>query len=143
MTIEEYLAREEIHVLFAAYTEAGDRGRLPALAACFAPDGVLEFPGTRAAGPEQITTALGAGPHNPALTLVRHHIALPRITLEATDQASARTYFTVFTNAGLDHTGHYADRLVRLPQGWRFALRQVRIDWQAKTSLHPDFGTRK
>jgi hypothetical protein len=143
MTIEEVLAREEIRDLMARYTASGDRGKVEALAACFAPDGVLEFPGASAKGPDEIVKVLRYGDRNPALQRVRHHVSNPLITLEGPEKASIRAYFLNLTNAGPDHSGVYVDRLVKLPEGWRFAHRQVRIDWQSETSLYRDFGTRR
>jgi hypothetical protein len=126
--------RDEIRGLLARYTYNGDRGRVADLAACFADDGVLEFPGNEGRGPSAIAAALGSGPRNPALSFVRHHITNPLIDV-AGDTATARSYFTVHADAGPDHSGTYDDRLVRTPAGWRFAHRRVRVDWQSGDSL--------
>jgi hypothetical protein len=133
--------RDAIRHLLANYTYNGDRGRLAELAACFAADGVIEYPGARAEGPAAIAAALSSGPANPARTFVRHHITNPLIEV-ASDSATARSYFTVHSNNGPDHSGTYNDTLVRTPAGWRFALRQVRIDWQADNSLFRRMETR-
>ena len=143
MNLEALLDRERIRDLMARYTMAGDRAQVEVLAKCFAPDGGLEFPGTRATGPQEIIAALRGASRNPDLRAVHHHVASPLITLDSSGQAQSRSYFFVVTNAGPDHGGTYVDRLARLPQGWRFAHRQVRIDWQSATSLYPDFGARK
>ena len=45
MQVEELLAREAIRATLARYNLSGDRGRLDELAACFAPDGVMEIDG--------------------------------------------------------------------------------------------------
>jgi ketosteroid isomerase-like protein len=126
--------RDAIRDLLARYTYNGDRGRLDAMTACFADDGVLEFLGQAPRGPEAIKAALSAGTRDPRLTFVRHHITNPLITVEG-DGATARSYFAVHSNSGPDHSGTYDDRLVRTPEGWRFAHRRVRIDWQAEGSL--------
>ena len=141
MTEQERTDREAIRDLLARYTYNGDRGRLDALAACFAADGVLEFPGNSGTGPEGVTTALTSGERNPAISFVRHHITNPLITVDG-DSAAARSYFAVTSNNGPDHSGTYADMLVRTPDGWRLAKRQVRIDWQAETSLFRPMATR-
>ena len=135
--------RDAIRDLLARYTYSGDRGRVAELAACFAADGVLEFPGNTATGPATIVAALsgGAGTRNPAPTFVRHHITNPLIEVDG-DTASARSYFTVHTDIGPDHSGTYSDRLVRAADGWRFAHRLVRIDWQASVSLFRAMTTR-
>lgn len=134
-------SRDAIRDLLARYTYHGDRGRIDQLASCFAPDGVLEYPGNVAQGPEAIATALRSGPANPALTVVRHHITNPLIEV-SNDAATARSYFTVHADNGPDHSGTYDDRLVRTDDGWRFAHRRVRIDWQAKASLFRPMVTR-
>lgn len=134
--------RDSIRHLLATYTYNGDRGRIDALAACFAEDGTLEFPGALATGPVAIVAALTSGGQaDPARTFVRHHITNPLIEVEG-DTATARSYFTVYSNHGPDHAGTYNDRLVRTPAGWRFAHRQVRIDWQAPASLFRVMTTR-
>lgn len=126
--------REAIRDLLARYTYAGDRGRVAELAACFAEDGTFEFPGASARGPAEVAASLSGGAAMPGRTFVRHHITNPLIDL-AGDTATARSYFAVWSNNGPDHSGTYNDRLVRTAQGWRFAHRQVRIDWQSPDSL--------
>lgn len=133
--------RDAIRSLLARYTYNGDRGRLADLAACFAEDGTLEFPGGSGIGPQGVVAALGKGPDNPARTFVRHHTTNPLIDVTG-DQATSRSYFHVFSNNGPDHAGTYDDRLVRTAQGWRFAHRRVRIDWQSETSLFRPMATR-
>lgn len=126
---------DAIRNLLARYTYNGDRGRVADLAACFAEDGVIEYPGNCAQGPAAIAAALGgSGPRNPALTFVRHHITNPLIEVDG-DTATARSYFAVHTDIGPDHSGTYSDRLVRTAEGWRFAHRLVRIDWQSPQTL--------
>tara|TARA_R110000782_G_scaffold255048_1_gene343628 strand:- start:26203 stop:26676 length:474 start_codon:yes stop_codon:yes gene_type:complete len=138
----EHAERAAIAQLMARYTINGDRGDVKSLAACFAHDGVLEFPGARAEGPDDIIEALTGNPRDPALSLVRHHLTSSLVQLEGPSSATGRTYFQVFSNTGLDHAGVYVDRFVRLPGGWYFSHRQVRIDWQSPDSLFRKFETR-
>lgn len=128
--------RDAIRDLLARYTYNGDRARVAELTACFADDGVLEYPGHRVQGRAAIAEALGGGggTRNLALTFVRHHITNPLIDISA-DAATARSYFAVHSDIGPDHSGTYGDRLVRTDAGWRFAHRLVRVDWQSPTSL--------
>ena len=133
--------RDAIRDLLARYTYNGDRGRLAELAACFADDGVLDYPGASPTGPEAIAASLGSGTRDPRLTFVRHHITNPLIAIDG-DQATARSYFAVHSNFGPDHSGTYDDRLIRTDGGWRFAYRRVRVDWQAETSLFRRMTTR-
>jgi SnoaL-like domain len=141
LTKDERNDREAIRDLLARYTYEGDRGRIDGLAACFADDGILEFPGNSGIGPEGILKALTSGERNPAISFVRHHITNPLIDVDG-DAATARSYFQVFSNNGPDHAGTYSDKLTRTPAGWRIARRIVRIDWQAETSLFRPMVTR-
>jgi hypothetical protein len=133
--------RDAIRTLLARYTYNGDRGRLHELAACFADHGTLEFPGGTGTGPQGVTAALSKGPDNTARTFVRHHTTNPLIEVTG-DSATSRSYFNVFCNNGPDHAGTYDDRLIRTAQGWRFAHRRVRVDWQSETSLFRPMATR-
>lgn len=133
--------RDAIRDLLARYTYNGDRGRVDELAACFADDGVLEYPGASPTGPQAIAASLGSGTGNPRLTFVRHHITNPLITIDG-NAATARSYFAVNSNFGPDHSGTYDDRLTRTAAGWRFAHRRVRVDWQAEGSLFRPMTTR-
>jgi SnoaL-like domain len=133
--------RDAIRDLLARYTYNGDRGRVADLAACFAADGTIEYPGNSATGPKAIAAALTSGQRNPALTFVRHHITNPMIDV-AGGCAQARSYFAVHTDIGPDHSGTYSDQLIRTPEGWRFAHRLVRVDWQSPQSLFRAMVTR-
>jgi ketosteroid isomerase-like protein len=133
--------RDAIRDLLARYTYNGDRGRLDALTACFAADGVLEYPGASPKGRDAIAASLGSSTRDPRLTFVRHHITNPLIAVDG-DSATARSYFTVHSDFGPDHSGTYDDRLVRTADGWRFAHRRMRIDWQAEASLFRSMATR-
>jgi hypothetical protein len=126
--------RDAIRDLLARYTYNGDRGRVAELAACFAQDGLLEYPGASPVGPAAIAAALSSGTRNLALSFVRHHITNPLIDIHG-ESATARSYFAVHSDIGPDHSGTYDDQLVRTADGWRFAHRRVRIDWQAAHSL--------
>ena len=45
------------------------------------------------------------------------------------------SYFTVFTEVGLDHMGRYRDRLVPVGDRWLIAHRFVSTDWRAPDGL--------
>jgi hypothetical protein len=133
--------RDAIRDLLARYTYHGDRGRLTEMTACFAADGVLEYLGKAPQGPAAIAAALASGTRDARLTFIRHHITNPLIAVDG-DGATARSYFIVHSNFGPDHSGTYDDRLVRTADGWRFAHRRVRIDWQAEGSLFERMASR-
>lgn len=132
-----------IRDLYTRYTYNGDRGRLAELAACFAEDGTLEFPGGKGTGPDGVAASLAGAAADPARTFTRHHVTNPLIDLAEDGQsAKGRAYFSVYCNNGVDHVGTYNDTLRLTPQGWRFAYRQVRVDWQSPISLSPQIVTR-
>jgi hypothetical protein len=136
--------REAIRHLMAVYNINGDRGRVTALAGVFAEDGAIEFSGMTTRGRAAIVERLSGGggaKRNPALELSRHHITTSLIELDG-DTAQARTYFQVLSNEGLDHHGHYVDRLRRTEAGWLIDHREVRIDFQKADSLYPPLHVR-
>ncbi|MDR3389631.1 MAG: nuclear transport factor 2 family protein [Rudaea sp.] len=133
--------REAIRHLMALYNINGDRGRIDALGATFAEDGEIEFSGETSTGRAAIIARLSRGTPNPALELSRHHLTTSLIEIDG-ETATARSYFQVLTNRGLDHHGHYADSLVRTPDGWRIAHRSVRIDYQSADSLYAPLHVR-
>ena len=137
MTPPEYADYEEIRRLMARYNICGDRGDLSGLAATFSEDGVLMSGGTVSHGPAGILGTLRASgdARGSALTVVRHHLSTSLVELEEDGRARGRSYFTVFTDIGPDHSGVYVDRFVRTALGWRISKREVRIDWQSETSL--------
>ncbi|HYG26992.1 MAG TPA: nuclear transport factor 2 family protein [Caulobacteraceae bacterium] len=142
MNSQELLDHTEIRALITAYNVAGDRGRVEELGAVFAEDGVLLTTSSGAGrlestGPRAIAERLGAarvggtGPDRP-LEFVRHHQTTCQITLDGADEARGRTYFIVFSEIGLDHSGLYIDRFRKVDGAWKIAHREVRIDWVAE-----------
>lgn len=145
MTIEDLLAREAIRDLMARYTAAGDRLRVDDFVACFTQDGVMEservapdrlfrYEGRPAIRAWQERWLSGEGGTHGA-TFVRHHLATSKIDLTGPDSASARTYWTAWTDIGPDHAGYYLDTLRRVEGEWLIAHRRVRMDWEAENSL--------
>lgn len=138
MTIEEVADREAIRQLMARYNTSGDRARIDELVATFASDGVLEFSGEASRGRDAIKARLttSRAPRHPKHTVTRHHLTTSYVEVDG-GAASARTYFHVLTDIGLDHHGHYVDRLVKIDGAWLFVHRSVRIDGQSPESLSP------
>jgi hypothetical protein len=114
MSLEELLAREEIHVLLATYNVAGDRGRLDELSGVFAPDGIMvRAESEKLKGPAAIARALGLtrvlkGTGKP-LTFVRHNLTTSLVAFDGDDVAHGRIYFLGVTDIGPDHCGVYID----------------------------------
>ena len=141
MELWELVARECCRDTLAQYTHAGDRFRLDEYAAAFCEDGVLDIRGSepvrgRAAIIERVSTATG-GPRKAATSspatkrIVRHNVTNIRFESVRPDEATVASYFTVFTEIGLDHMGRYRDRLVPVGDRWLIAHRFVSTDWRA------------
>jgi hypothetical protein len=142
MELWELVARERCRDTLAQYTHAGDRFRLDEYAAAFCEDGVLEIRGSnpvqgRAAIIERVGTATGpqraqrtASTSSPK-RIVRHNVTNIRFESVQPDEATVASYFTVFTEVGLDHMGRYRDRLVPVGDRWLLAHRFVSVDWRA------------
>lgn len=130
--------RLEIRALIDRYAILGDRGRIAALADLFAKEGVLKTGSWIATGRGRIAAQLSRrDDRNPALLLMRHHVTSCAIDVLDSGNATARSYFMVVTNAGLDRAGTYVDRFGIEEERWRFVHREVRIDWIAPDSLLP------
>jgi hypothetical protein len=141
MELWELVARECCRDTLAQYTHAGDRFQLDEYAAAFCEDGVLDIRGSepvrgRAAIIERVSTATGgqrkAATSSPATKrIVRHNVTNIRFESVRPDEATVASYFTVFTEIGLDHMGRYRDRLVPVGDRWLIAHRFVSTDWRA------------
>lgn len=139
----ELEVRESVRQTLADYTAATDRFDLAALAACFADDGVLEFPGAAEPlmGPTNIEAGLAAAvtrPEQPARrapTHVRHHVSCIRFASVTRERVEVSSYFAVHTDIGLDHWGRYRDVLVPAHDRWVFAQRRISVDAFAANSL--------
>jgi len=122
-----------IRELTARYNRSVDDGDVEAFAAVFTDDGVLEVLGgpggpRRRVGRAEIgSIAANAGPRElvhvttDAIVEVDGDEATQLCTLLLCRRAPAKGV-VVFT------TGRYTDRLVRTPEGWRFAERSVFLD---------------
>lgn len=143
MNLWEIEIRESVRQTLADYTAATDRFDLRALAACFSPEGVLEFTGGTEPlqGPAAIEAGLGAAlstPPDPSRrrpTHVRHHVSSIRFASVSPDQVEVSSYFAVHTDIGLDHWGRYRDLMAPVGARWLFAHRRIAVDAFATTSL--------
>ena len=139
MQLDELIAREEIRTLIARYNQAGDRGKLGELVACFSEEGVLELedmPPLRGRAAIQrhldgVVVDLAAATTRATL---RHHVSSILIETQLPDAADARCYFAVYTEVGLDHWGRYSDHFTRVDGVWSIARRRVRVDGAAPES---------
>ena len=139
MELWELIARESCRDTLAQYTHAGDRFRLDEYAAAFCEDGVLEIRGSkpvqgRAAIVERVASATGSQNERSKSAMkriVRHNVTNVRFESVRPDEATVASYFTVFTEIGLDHMGRYRDRLVPVGDRWLIAHRFVSVDWRS------------
>jgi hypothetical protein len=150
MEMWELIAREQCRDTLAQYSHAGDRYELDDFAGAFCEDGVLEIRGQpplvgRAAIVERFGGATAAQQAQGVAATARASGAVRRVVrhtvsnvrFEAVSQSEARvaSYFTVFTEIGLDHMGRYRDRLVPVGDRWLIAHRFVSTDWRAPDSV--------
>lgn len=149
MEIEELQAREAIRHTMARYTHAGDRLQVQDFVTVFTEDGILQSDGVPEAdkfhyqGRAEIVgwltrwteqAADGAAPTHGA-SFVRHHLSTSLIEFTGQGSARARTYWTAYTDIGLDHCGVYLDRFQQCDDDWLIAQRKVRLDWRSPDSL--------
>jgi ketosteroid isomerase-like protein len=139
--IAELLVREAVRDTIARYNHAGDRGRFDAMVECFLADGVLVIHDTdRYEGRDALrgffSGVRGTTDSTRTLTTLRHNVTNTLIEVDG-DSATARSYFTVITDIGVDHWGSYHDEL--RPDAtagrWLFARRSVRTDGYAPDSF--------
>jgi hypothetical protein len=145
MQLWELVARESCRDTLAQYTHAGDRFLLEEFAAAFCEDGVLEIRGsapvvgrpaimerfggeTAALGARHAARAAGA---DATRRVVRHSVTNIRFESVSPQEAVVASYFTVFTDIGLDHMGRYRDRLRPDGARWLIARRFVSVDWRS------------
>jgi hypothetical protein len=136
----ELVARERIRDSLTRYTWSGDGMRLDELAQSFCEDGELEVRGREPVrgrtaiveflgGVSQTTPARGS-----VKRIVRHHLTNVRFTEVRAEQISVASYFTVYTEIGLDHYGRYRDVFVPMGDEWLIRHRFVSTDWHAPNS---------
>ncbi len=95
---------------------------------------------TTARGRAAIAQFLGGVTEQPASStstvkrIVRHNVTNIRFTAVTRHRADVSSYFTVFTEIGLDHFGRYRDVFVPLGEDWLIQSRFVSTDWHAPDS---------
>jgi len=139
MELWELAAREAVRHTIASYTYAADNGRFEDVARLFADNGVLEVQGIGGALAEGRGAILqffrGVG-GDVTVTAppgrMQHHVSSIRVEVVSPSEATASSYFTVMTGAGVDHWGRYKDAFAPAPDGrWLFVHRLVRTDGRA------------
>ena len=151
MELWELVARERCRDTLARYTHCGDRFLLDEFVLAFCEDGVLAIRNAepvvgRAAIAARFRGGIGAPAPAPAPAsgepgvpapkrIVRHNVTNVRFETLTPTEATVASYFTVFTNIGVDHMGRYRDRLVPVGDEWLIAHRFVSTDWRAPATL--------
>lgn len=130
MTDAEALDRQRVLALLSTYSASGDRGDIATFLATFTEDGILETPAWRAQGPKAILDAMKESTYAERPRFTRHLLGTSFVRFVADGTIECQTYFQVNTDRGPDHGGVYRDRIVRTPEGLRFAERKVVIDWK-------------
>ncbi len=135
----ELAAREHIRDTLARYNWSGDSGRLDDMAQTFCEDGKLQLRGEqplcgRAAIVEFLSGITTSATGSDVPRIVRHNLANIRFLEVTQEQARVASYFTVFTEIGLDHYGRYRDTLVPVGDEWLIRHRFVSTDWAAPNS---------
>jgi hypothetical protein len=149
MEFWELVARESCRDTLAQYTHSGDRYLLDDFAAAFCEDGILEIRGSapvqgraaiveRVAGATAPKTRPRETPPDTPRRIVRHSVTNIRFESVSPGEATVASYFTVFTEIGLDHMGRYRDRFVPVGDRWLIAHRFVSTDWRAPDSVFRD-----
>ena len=139
MTKEEEIARAAIAQTLAICTQAGDARKADAYAQSFTENGVLDL-GERIEGRESIRRWMAAPsvipqPAGGSPGFVSHHLTTCRIDLTSERTATVRTYWLVISSIGLDHSGYYDDRFLKVDDVWLIASRRPRTLWRSPESL--------
>ena len=140
MELWELVARERIRDSLARYNWSGDALRVDQLAATFCEDGELEVRGREPVRGRAaiVRFVAGVGEAPPATSrakrIVRHNLTNVRFTEVTPIHASVASYFTVFTEIGLDHYGRYRDTFVPVGEQWLIRHRFVSTDWRSPES---------
>jgi SnoaL-like domain len=138
--LTELVARERIRDVLARYNWAGDSLRLEELAQTFCKDGELEVRGREPIRGRGAIIEFLSGVGTPSAQptdvkrIVRHNLTNTRFLEVTPEHARVASYFTVFTEIGLDHYGRYRDTFVPVGGQWLIRHRFVSTDWAAADS---------
>jgi ketosteroid isomerase-like protein len=130
--MNELADRIEIQELTARYNRAADDGDADALVAVFTPDGAMTMSsaGQQRAfrGAADLHAMLGGRP--PGITVHATTDSIVELDGDEARQQCTLLLIRRLHDAGKAsfRTGRYEDRLVRTPDGWKFAERAVTID---------------
>jgi 3-phenylpropionate/cinnamic acid dioxygenase small subunit len=142
-SIRQLVDKDQIIDLVHEYSYRVDHRRYDEVVELFTEDCVVDYgPGF---APARSRAGLREMLGHPAggFTATSHHNANVLVTFDGTDRASVRTAVYAWHQRADGVTpqlwGYYHDTVVRLPEGWRIAYRQLRVlgveDWPME--MHP------
>ena len=134
MELWELAARERIRDGLARYNWSGDSSRLDELAESFREDGELQLRGEEPVRGRSAIVEFLSGVAAQNIRIVRHNLTNVRFLELTSEHARVASYFTVFTEIGLDHYGRYRDTFVPVGDDWLIKHRLVSMDWAAPNS---------
>ncbi len=135
--IERLIAKDEIVDLVHRYSYCVDHGLYDEVVELFTEDCVVDYgPGYRTVRSRTHLRRLFGNPEG-GFAATSHHNGNVLVTFEDLDHASVRTSVYAWHQRSDGSTprlwGYYHDSVVRLPDGWRIAERQLRTlgteDW--------------
>ena len=142
-SIRQLLDKDQIIDLVHEYSYRVDHRQYDEVVELFTEDCVVDYapgiaPVRTRAGLREMFRHSGGG-----FTATSHHNANVLVTFDGADRASVRTAVYAWHQRPDGGTprlwGYYHDIVVRLPEGWRIAHRQLRVlgveDWQME--MHP------
>jgi uncharacterized protein (TIGR02246 family) len=126
----------EIRNLVAALAHMADRApdsELPQYAALFTEDAHWQMPGAERQGRDEILAGArerrAGGTQGPG-SGTRHVVGAQRVDVDG-DRARSEACFLLVADTGatprIGVVGHYVDQLVRTPEGWRLARREITV----------------
>jgi hypothetical protein len=132
--LQRLLAKDEIVDLVHRYSYYADHRLTAKMLDLFTEDCVIDY-GPAIAPPirglDAFRAMVGGGGGGVSLLGTSHHNANVLIKFETDDRASVRTSMYAWHKMSNGMTprlwGYYHDVVVRVPAGWRFASRQLRI----------------
>jgi len=133
-------AQYEVRNLLARIAQTADTGTIDAYLDNFTPDAQWVMPdnpslgvaGSVRTGHDEIRAGVeerrAAGLQGPG-SYSRHMVQTIAVTVESEDRATARSYFTYFTDTllapKLASVGQYDDTFVRTADGWKLCRREI------------------
>ena len=151
VSVEELLAREEIHDILKRYVRAVDRADADLMVSCYHDDGVDDHGMFR--GPARDFAEFVCGERSKRYEATHHFIGSPNIRVDG-DSAFVDTYCIAHQISAPDESGHrfdymvglrYVDRFERRAGQWLIAHRTAVFDWTYTVAIDEErarsFGT--